>query len=66
MPTQKPRLTKHAQRRIAERLPFALTRDMRKQIAEQIKNGKAQIIKRHSIKKAVWRVFINDWVLSRF
>lgn len=51
MPARKPRLSKHAQRRVDERLPFTLTRELRKQIAGQIKNGKAEMIKRHSNKK---------------
>ena len=49
-------LTRHARIRVDERLGFDLTRERQKQIVQQIKNGKATLIKRQGAQKFVYRV----------
>jgi hypothetical protein len=57
--TTKGKLTRHAAARADERLPFVLNGNRLKQIAGQIRSGKAKVIKRNSLAKRMYRVVID-------
>lgn len=56
-------IQQHFRKRVHERLPYAISRDVAQQIVEQVTTGKSKHLESYSINRTIHAVIVNDTLM---